>query len=87
MRSNLYFVCAIDLNDIVNKLDSWHKNQAMPCGMAKPAAKCRDVLILFLFFSFVCLKEIDTFIQQGCIKLIKSEGIDIYNVTVDFYFK
>jgi len=33
------------------------------------------------------LKEIITFIQQGHIKLIKSEGKNIYNVTKDFYFK
>ncbi len=29
----------------------------------------------------------NTFIQQGCIKLIKSGSKDIYNVTKDFYFK
>jgi len=28
----------------------------------------------------------NTFIQQGHIKLIKSESKDIYNVTKDFYF-
>ncbi len=27
------------------------------------------------------------FIQQGCIKLIKSDNKDIYNVTKDFYLK
>jgi len=27
------------------------------------------------------LKEINTFIQQGCIKLINSDSKDIYNVT------
>ncbi len=32
-------------------------------------------------------KENSTFIQQGCIKLIKSYCKDIYNVTKDFYFK
>ncbi len=32
-------------------------------------------------------KEINTFIYQGCIKLIKSDDKDIYNVTKDFYFK
>ncbi len=30
---------------------------------------------------------INTSIQQGCIKLIKSESKDIYNVTKDFHFK
>ncbi len=33
------------------------------------------------------LKEINTFIDQGCIKLIKSDSKDIHNVTNDFYFK
>ncbi len=33
------------------------------------------------------MKEINTFIQQGCIKLIKSESKDIYIVAKDFYFK
>ncbi len=28
-----------------------------------------------------------TFIQQGCIKMIKSESKDIYNITKDFIFK
>jgi len=31
-------------------------------------------------------KEINTFIQQGHIKLIKSDSKDIYNVTKDVYF-
>ncbi len=29
----------------------------------------------------------NTFIQQGCIKLSKGVSKDIYNVTKDFYFK
>jgi len=29
----------------------------------------------------------NTFIQQGGIKLIKSDSKDMYNVTKDFYFK
>ncbi len=33
------------------------------------------------------LEEINDFIQQGCIKLIKSDSKDIYNVTKDCYFK
>ncbi len=33
------------------------------------------------------LKEMNTFIQPGCIKLIKSDSEDIYNITKDFYFK
>ncbi len=32
-------------------------------------------------------KEINTFTQQGCIKLIKSESKDFYIVTIEFYFK
>ncbi len=31
--------------------------------------------------------EINTFIQQGCFKLIKSDDKDICNVTKDFYFR
>ncbi len=33
------------------------------------------------------LEEINDFIQQGCIKLIKSDSKDMYNVTKDCYFK
>jgi len=33
----------------------------------------------------ICLKEITTFIQQGCINLIKSDSKGIF-VTKDFYF-
>ncbi len=29
----------------------------------------------------------NTFMQQGCIKLVKSDCKDIYNVLKDFYFK
>ncbi len=29
----------------------------------------------------------NTFIQQGCIKVIKGDSIDIYNVAKAFYFK
>ncbi len=32
-------------------------------------------------------KEMNTFIQQGCIKIIKSGSIDIYNVTKALYFR
>ncbi len=40
------------------------------------------------FFSFFGKKwKINTFIQQGCIKLIKSDGKDMYNVTKAFYFR
>jgi len=35
-------------------------------------------------FSFI---KKNTFLQQGWIKLIKSNNIDIYNVTRDFSFK
>ncbi len=33
------------------------------------------------------LKEINTLIQQGCIKLIKSDSKDIYDVIKYFCFK
>ncbi len=33
------------------------------------------------------LKESNTFIQQGCIQLIKSDGQDLYNVTKRFLFQ
>lgn len=36
--------------------------------------------ILFFFF-----KEINTSIQQGCIKMIKSDNIEIDNITKDYY--
>jgi len=36
---------------------------------------------------YVFLKEMNTFIQQDYIKLIKSDSKYIYNVTKDFYFK
>ncbi len=39
-------------------------------------------MILLLIF-----KEMYTFIQHVCIKLIKSDNEDIYNVANDFYFK
>ncbi len=41
-------------------------------------------------FSFILLyffKEINAFIYQGCIQLIKSNWKDIYNFTKDFYLK
>jgi len=37
-----------------------------------------------IFFLFK--KKKNTFIQGGCIKLIKRNSKDIYNVTYDFYF-
>ncbi len=33
------------------------------------------------------LKEINTFIQQECIKLIKRDSKDMYNATKEFHFK
>ncbi len=36
---------------------------------------------------YTFLGEINTFVQQGCIKLIKSDGEEMYNVTKDLYFK
>ncbi len=35
----------------------------------------------------VFFKEINTFIQQECIKLIKRDSKDIYNATKEFHFK
>ncbi len=32
-------------------------------------------------------KEMRTFIQKGCMKLINSDSKDIHNVTQDLYFK
>ncbi len=51
-----------------------------------------EITLIALQFHFVqmfgvFLKEINTFIHQGCIKLIKSENKDINYVTNDFYFK
>ncbi len=36
---------------------------------------------------WICLYASNTFVQQGRIKLIKSDSKDIYNVRKDFYFK
>ncbi len=46
----------------------------------------------YIFFSFFFgggreIIEINTFIQQGCFKLIKIDDKDICNVTKDFYFR
>ncbi len=41
-------------------------------------------LTLFTVKSFFL---IDTFIQQGCIKLVEGNGKDIYNVIKDFVFQ
>jgi len=48
----------------------------------------------FFIFIYLCyrskhfLEETNTFIQQGCIKLIESDSKeDIYNVRKGFYFK
>ncbi len=39
------------------------------------------------FKSVFIIKNNDNCIQQECIKLIKSDNKDIYNVTKDLYFK
>lgn len=39
------------------------------------------------YHSKKCKKEINAFIQQVCIKLIKSYSTDFHIVTTDFYFK
>lgn len=36
--------------------------------------------------SVKCFEEINAFVKQGCIKLIKSDSEDIYTKTKDFYF-
>ncbi len=43
-------------------------------------------ILLFKSFLFF-LKVINTFIQQDCISLIKSDSKEIYNFTKVFYFK
>ncbi len=35
----------------------------------------------------ILFKEINTFIQQGCIKLVKTDNKDLYIVLKPFYFK
>ncbi len=35
----------------------------------------------------IFLKEINTFTQQGCIKLIKSDSKDMFNNVKKIYFK
>ncbi len=42
----------------------------------------KKIVITRLYF----FEEINTFIQQGWIKLINSDSKDIYNVIKDFYF-
>jgi len=46
----------------------------------------KEVIVLNAEIGFFFLKEIH-FIQQGCIKLVKHDSEDIYNVTVEFDFK
>jgi len=53
---------------------------------------CKMCIIHSLLFNSLrsvrfVLKEINTFINQGCIKLIKSKSKVIYNVAKDFYLK
>ncbi len=44
-------------------------------------------LFLFIFNKKIVKEEINTIIQQECIKLIKSDNKDIYNVTNYLYKK
>jgi len=46
---------------------------------------CFNLSLGFIQNVFIYWKEI-TFIQQRCIKLIRSDSKYIYNVTKDFYF-
>ncbi len=48
--------------------------------------KYRMLTVYCIYGIKYLFKESDTFIQQGCITLIKSDSKDIYNVTKDFYF-
>ncbi len=55
-----------------------------------PGTICMKYTLLlkrFDFKSFFFLNEINTFIQKGCIKLIKSDRKNIYNFSNIFYFK
>ncbi len=43
--------------------------------------------IYFILFYFIYFKEINTFIQQGCMELTQNNSKHIYNVAKDFYGK
>ncbi len=43
--------------------------------------------LIFILFIYFISQEFNTFVQQGCIKLIKSDNKDMYNVAKDFYFR
>ncbi len=45
--------------------------------------RCWKFGVIFILFYFI----LNTFIQQGLIKLIKHDIKDIYNVTKKIYFK
>ncbi len=42
---------------------------------------------ILIYHFYIFLKEINTFIKQGCIKLIKSDSKNIYDVAKDFHKK
>ncbi len=58
------------------------KTQATPKQRRMNAKLDNSLGSLSVFF-----KEINTFIQQECIKLIKRDSKDIYNATKEFHFK
>ncbi len=65
-----------------------------PCGADTTSNIKTDKNLLAYFatvqkfvVSKVLFKEINTLIQQKCIKLIKNDSKDIHNFTKDFYFK
>ncbi len=41
---------------------------------------------VYNFRGTIFIKEINMFLQQGCIKVTKSHSKNIYNVPEDFYF-
>ncbi len=45
------------------------------------------VNLCYFMFYFIYFKEINTFIQQGCMELTQNNSKHIYNVAKDFYGK
>ncbi len=43
---------------------------------------CHSFFILYFGVIYIFSKDINTFIQQGCIQLIKSDSKCIYNVRI-----
>ncbi len=49
--------------------------------------KSVQLIIIIIIISFNFLKDMNTFIEQGYIKLFKNDTKGVYNVTKEFYFK